>query len=215
MIRIVLIEPYFYDAEGICGCFDDLKTYWHHFPCVESFLAAENMPDFDTLILGSAGDADLERANPLSAIMRRYPHIPVIMFTRTDDASGLVSLVEERPFAVISKRDGVREIRDAVIRSMMEKEGVVISPHVEKRLSCVATSCNMPMTRMEQKVISWMLEGQSIGDIAQATQRSNKTISAHKRNAMRKLGLHNNVAFCRYLANHRRLAGEGSVHHLR
>ncbi|MBW7981173.1 LuxR C-terminal-related transcriptional regulator [Enterobacillus tribolii] len=217
MIRIVLIEPYYYDSEGVRGCFADLKTQWHHFRSVEEFLCVKDMPDFDVLILGSDSDIDaaLPRSNPFPAIKQHYPHIPVILFTRTEDPQGLAALAEQNPFAVISKQDNVQEIRNAVIRSLMEEEGVLISPYVQARLTHAKVGCNTKMTRMEQKVISWMLEGQTIGDIAQATKRSNKTISAHKRNAMRKLGLHNNIAFCRYLAARRQqVVSDAGAHRL-
>lgn len=208
MLRIALIEPYYYDTVGVYGCFENLKTQWHHYSSGEEFLglAPHDVPAVDVLVLGCTPDdhVSMRTSEMLKAIKRKCPRIPVISFTRTEDPQELASIVESHPFAVISKQDHVQELRHAVIQSMVGEDTVLVSPYVQERLSHAKVGCNTKMTRMEQKVITWMLEGHTIRDIAQATKRSNKTISAHKRNAMRKLGLHNNIAFCRYLAARRR-----------
>ena len=68
---------------------------------------------------------------------------------------------------------------------------------------------SVQITRSEERVMSCLQQGQSIGEIARRLKVSEKTISGHKRSAMRKLGLTNHANFCRYLVSHKAvLVGE-------
>lgn len=57
-----------------------------------------------------------------------------------------------------------------------------------------------PLTRLELYVVKMLVAGMSQRDIASAMSRSVKTISSHKRAAMRKLGVSDDIGLARYVA---------------
>ena len=67
------------------------------------------------------------------------------------------------------------------------------SPHIRARLVHSAAA----LSDSEWRVLAMMVAGASPGSIANVTRRSYKTISSHKLNIMRKLGL-NQAGFMAY-----------------
>ena len=68
------------------------------------------------------------------------------------------------------------------------------SPHIRARLVHSAAA----LSDSEWRVLAMMVAGASPGSIANVTRRSYKTISSHKLNIMRKLGL-NQAGFMRLI----------------
>ncbi|MOA38536.1 putative transcription factor YjjQ [compost metagenome] len=55
------------------------------------------------------------------------------------------------------------------------------------------------LTQAEHKVLEYLQQGMSVSDVADLLHRSVKTISAHKCNSMRKLGVRNDAELFQHL----------------
>lgn len=209
MKRLALIESQYYDAEGIYSCVQDLDIEWFTFPNIETFLVMKGKTPFDLIIV-----SDSNKHDPGLSVIRTflttlrvyYPSIPVIVFTRVEYPLSLAMLAEQQSFALISKQDSVKEFRTLVVHGLIQQrhngEEMLVSPYVQSCLDKVKNAAGRKMSHMELNVVNWMLSGMTIHSIAQITHLSSKTISMHKRSAMKKLGLQNHATFCRYLASY-------------
>lgn len=121
-----------------------------------------------------------------------WPEIPLVIFTAVEHPGILALLATDARIAIVAKSDPLHCLNDA-IAAAGEFSGYR-SPHIRARL--VHTTAALSDT--EWRVLAMMVAGASPRSIANVTRRSYKTISSHKLNIMRKLGL-NQAGFMRLI----------------
>lgn len=121
-----------------------------------------------------------------------WPEIPLVIFTAVEHPGILALLATDARIAIVTKSDPLHCLNDA-IAAAGEFSGYR-SPHIRARL--VHTTAALSDT--EWRVLAMMVAGASPRSIANVTRRSYKTISSHKLNIMRKLGL-NQAGFMRLI----------------
>ncbi len=121
-----------------------------------------------------------------------WPEIPLVIFTAVEHPGILALLATDARIAIVAKSDPLHCLNDA-IAAAGEFSGYR-SPHIRARL--VHTAAVLSDT--EWRVLAMMVAGASPRSIANVTRRSYKTISSHKLNIMRKLGL-NQAGFMRLI----------------
>lgn len=121
-----------------------------------------------------------------------WPEIPLVIFTAVEHPGILALLATDARIAIVAKSDPLHCLNDA-IAAAGEFSGYR-SPHIRARL--VHTTAALSAT--EWRVLAMMVAGASPRSIANVTRRSYKTISSHKLNIMRKLGL-NQAGFMRLI----------------
>lgn len=125
----------------------------------------------------------------LRRLLCRAPQLPVVVLTMIHQASILVGLLQHGVAAVVDKRDITASLVHAIDAALTEHG--YLSDHARTAIA----DAGMPQPRLgvmsarEWKVFTMYVSGMTIGQIAVRLNRSAKTISTQKRNAMRKLRL--------------------------
>ncbi len=125
----------------------------------------------------------------LRQLLHHAPQLPIVVLTMIHQASSLLGLMQYGIAAVVDKRDITASLLHA-IDAALTGQGY-LSDHA--RAAIAAAGSPQPragvMSAGEWKVFTMYVSGMTISQIALRLNRSAKTISTQKRNAMRKLGL--------------------------
>lgn len=121
-----------------------------------------------------------------------WPKTPLIIFTEVTNASILAMLAAEAHLSLVAKGDPLDCLLVAVA---VADTGVGFrSPGIQAAL----TQPVEPLSRSEWLILAMMITDSDPRRIARVTHRSYKTVSTHKLNIMRKLGL-NQAGFMRLI----------------
>ncbi|MBP0588929.1 response regulator transcription factor [Paraburkholderia sp. LEh10] len=140
--------------------------------------------------LGMPGiDGESNAIQFLRRLLHHAPHLPVVVLTMIHQASILMGLLQHGIAGIVDKRDITASLVHA-IDAAVTGQGY-LSNHA--RAAIAEAGVPQPragvMSAREWKVFTMYVSGMTIGQIAVKLNRSAKTISTQKRNAMRKLGL--------------------------
>lgn len=210
MLRVALVETSYVDAMGIYSCLKGIKVKCQPFDLCSQFISEQRLKPFDALIIeivpfeyGLSGALDT-----LQLLKVSFPNLPVIVLTRSEDPYVLSRVMSYKTYTILSKQEPLSVLREAIMHHLFSG-AVVRSDAIRRFLEKSMGLDSVQITRSEERVMSCLQQGQSIGEIARRLKVSEKTISGHKRSAMRKLGLTNHANFCRYLVSHKAvLVGE-------
>lgn len=136
----------------------------------------------------------------LKRIRRLYPEIKIILITAHDDLVVVQRAIQIGVAGFLSKVSGEFSVLPAVINRVLKGEKY-LDPDTSKMLVQHMMSNNLParslstteLTPRELEIVRLFAKGMSVTDIAQHTERSVKTISTQKKNAMLKLGANNDI----------------------
>ncbi|MDW5500942.1 LuxR C-terminal-related transcriptional regulator [Pseudomonas lundensis] len=121
-----------------------------------------------------------------------WPKTPLVIFTEVTNASILTILATETDLPLVAKDDPLDCLFEAVTAANTGVE--YRSPGIQAAL----TQSVEPLSRSEWRILAMMITDTNPQRIARITQRSYKTVSTHKLNIMRKLGL-NQAGFMRLI----------------
>lgn len=121
-----------------------------------------------------------------------WPEIPLVIFTAVEHPGILALLATDARIAIVAKKEPLHCLSDAIAAA--GEFSRYRSPHIRARLVHSAAA----LSATEWRVLGMMVAGASPRSIANVTRRSCKTISSHKLNIMRKLGL-NQAGFMRLI----------------
>lgn len=121
-----------------------------------------------------------------------WPKTPLVIFTEVTNASILTILATETDLSLVAKDDPLDCLFEAVTAANTGVE--YRSPGIQAAL----TQSVEPLSRSEWRILAMMITDTNPQRIARITQRSYKTVSTHKLNIMRKLGL-NQAGFMRLI----------------
>lgn len=136
----------------------------------------------------------------LEKIRRLHPSVKVILFTAHDDLVVVQRSVKAGVSGFLSKASNDANTFFSVIHRVHSGEKYLDSltskamlDHLISNDLSPATLSNLTLTARELEVMRMFSRGMSVTDIAQHTNRSVKTISTQKKQAMLKLGATNDV----------------------
>lgn len=142
---------------------------------------------FDLIICELTGAQEVERAIDFC---QSRPEIRQIIYTYTRCGELLHKLLRFPQVCIISRQETPEQISDCFLQAL---DGIqVCSPVAQQAIDQhLRESGEMAqqLTVCEQEVLEYVFRGISLSHVAIELQRSVKTLSAHKRNAMRKLGV--------------------------
>ncbi|WP_261410986.1 helix-turn-helix transcriptional regulator [Serratia quinivorans] len=121
-----------------------------------------------------------------------WPKTPLIIFTEVTNASILAMLAAEVHLSLVAKDDPLDCLFEAIVAANSGEE--YRSPGIQTAL----TQPVEPLSRSEWRILAMMITDTNPQRIARVTHRSYKTVSSHKLNIMRKLGL-NQAGFMRLI----------------
>jgi len=144
--------------------------------------------------------------NLLRTLHRHFPSLPVIVWTTVQNSALIRGMFVEGAYAVVDKAatpvDMVRAVqavksgRRFVSKSL--RGALVAVDHATNHIP-EALLIAPQLSTCEAEILCWLTRGWIVSDIARHTNRSVKTVSQHKHNAMRKLGVTCDYALFEYI----------------
>lgn len=149
---------------------------------------------WDCLILDLYMPGGLRGLPLLHAIREARPELRTIVYTSSDNPCLMQASLEEGVDGYISKANSPELVIDAL--SMVAAGNRFVDPMIDLRAA--ETHAWNKLTLGERSVLIELVNGRSLQEIAFSTDRSYKTVTAHKYNALRKLGLRSNSDLSQY-----------------
>ncbi|MBX9400885.1 response regulator transcription factor [Lysobacter sp. BMK333-48F3] len=154
-----------------------------------------NHPDYLVLDLHMPGR--FKSIALVRAALARQPGLQVVIYTGSDRPCLALSALEIGAIGFVSKASGPQTVIEAIFSAMLGRS--FVDPAVD-----VVSAKNHPwyqLTSGERTVVLALARGENLQAIALDSSRSYKTVTTHKYNALRKLGLRSNDEIGRYLEN--------------
>jgi two-component system, NarL family, response regulator NreC len=157
------------------------------------------------VVLMDIGLPDMSGIEATREIKRQYPEIAVVALTIHEDEEYFFKMLEAGASGYVPKRAAPEELLTA-IRAAASGE-VYLYPSLAKLLvRDYLTQDRIPgegtpldgLTEREAEVLTYLAEGSSNDEIAEALVISPKTVARHRENIMRKLNLHSRAELVRY-----------------
>lgn len=129
----------------------------------------------------------------LGALRRRFPQVQIVLLSMLSSTHTLRAVMRQGVRGLYNKNENLTELPRATRLAGMKRR--YISPSYQRLLE----QPNEALSPKELEVLRMLAGGMSGHDIAMLTQRSLKTISRQKRNAMDKLGIVHDGALLDYI----------------
>lgn len=156
------------------------------------------------VILMDIGLPDLSGIDATREIKKRVPEAAIVALTIHEDEEYFFKMLEAGATGYVPKRAAPEELLTA-IRAAAQGQ-VYLYPSLAKLLVRDYLTGGRPaegqppsdITGREQEILTYLAEGASNDEIAQALVISPKTVARHRENLMRKLNLHSRSELVRY-----------------
>jgi DNA-binding NarL/FixJ family response regulator len=153
---------------------------------------------YDYLILDLQMPGDLRSVHLLDAVVAVAPDLRIIVYTGYAHPCLALASLDHGATAYLSKSSGP-QLAIQAIREVVEGNGFV-DPSID--LGAAREHPWVRLTAAEQEILLALANGENLQALAIDSKRSYKTVTTHKYNALRKLGLRANTEIGPYLANH-------------
>lgn len=179
------------DLEAMTG--DALLTALRKVPC-EIVITDFTMPN--------DAKEDSDGFSLVKRIKAEHPSTKLIVYTAMTNSAVVKRLYRMGVFSVINKREKPEELINACVATQSTKQVYFpVSLRGELEVSWANGDAFTPskeLTLSELEVVRLFVEGNSLGDICERLSRTPSTVSTHKNNAMRKLGLDTDAELIKY-----------------
>jgi two-component system capsular synthesis response regulator RcsB len=126
----------------------------------------------------------------LGRLQRRWPELPVVVLTVAGNAGVLRSILATGVRGLLNKSDALTELTLAVQAVAHQRR--YLGSGI-RRIVDAAGSARGPLSPRENEVLRLFVAGMSVSEIARRLERSIKTVSRQKMDAMAKLGLRSDL----------------------
>lgn len=137
--------------------------------------------------LGGTHEQLVSTSQQLLALAEQCPRLNIVVYTACRNAVILSALNCYKQFSLIGQQETASQLRNDMMRALIN--GNICSPGIKACLAHARMPALAALSSTERKVLTHLFSGLSLTDIALLSHRSIKTISAHKCNSMRKLGV--------------------------
>ncbi len=138
----------------------------------------------------------------IKRIKTEHPSSKVIVYTAMSNVAVVKRLYQIGVFSVINKKEHADELIGACLATQTNKQAYFpASLRGELEIGWAQGNSFMhakDLTVSELEVVRLFVEGNSLGDICELLSRTPSTVSTHKNNAMRKLGLTTDADLIKY-----------------
>ncbi len=166
-------------------------------------LTAAVMPDIVCMDIGLPGISGIEVTRQLIAA---FPQIKVIALSTHADHIFVTDMMKAGASAYVTKAEGGHELLraiDAVSRNQPYWcPGATEALARTMNAARAGTNAVPELGAREKQVLRLVAEGMSSAEIAKKLNLAPATVDVHRRNIMRKLGLHSAVELTRYALSH-------------
>ena len=165
----------------------------------DELLAALAVEACDVVVTDFAmpGGTAPDGAEMIRLLRERHPLLPIVVMTMIGNVGILDALLRAAVLGVVEKTEDM-EILPMAVRSAANRR-VFISPGLRRQLDAMGKRRGRgTLSVREAEIIRLLASGLTVTEIAQQLDRSLKTISRQKIDAMRKLGLENEAELYAY-----------------
>ncbi len=153
-------------------------------------------------------DISMPQLNGLEATRRlraSYPETKVVILTMHLDEEYILQSLHAGAHGYLVKQSAPKELVQAIDMSLSGEFYVssqLVSRDIDELIVRAKKEADLDsylrLTRREREVLQLIAEGHDVGGIAMILSISEKTVRAHRRHLMDKLGLHGPAALIRY-----------------
>lgn len=168
----------------------------------EAVAAIETLtPDVVLMDVAMPGMGGIEATRRIKAVQ---PKVAVLALTMHEDEEYFFEMLAAGASGYVPKRAAPDDLMSAI--RIVKQGDVYIYPSLARllvkdflhRSETSAPETREELTSREQEVLTFIAEGNSNREIAEALVISIKTVDRHRENIMRKLQLHNRVELVKY-----------------
>ncbi len=199
-IRVLLVDDHSILREGLCALLNaqpDLLVVGEAKDGQEAIakcLACR--PDIVVMDISMEGMDGIQATRELT---QKQPETRVVILTQHDEPTFVDALIDAGASAYVLKREGGASLIEAI--RAVYRQGEYLSSSLVRPLLYYGRRRereNTCLTPREKEVLILIAQGLSSQEIAARLFLSAKTVSVHRSNIMRKLGLHKNTELVRY-----------------
>lgn len=143
-------------------------------------------------------------------IIKAVPKARVIILSMHKDRQYITEALKAGALGYIAKEESFNRLVTAIKTVLKGKiylcpdtENIVLSDFVRQLRSANSATSGPPLTDREREVLQLIAEGKTGKDIAGILFVSPTTIETHRRNIMRKLGIHTTAGLVKYAIQHK------------
>lgn len=206
MIRIVIADDHAIVREGlkrIVGSIEDMDVVGEAADGTEVMARVRELA-FDVLVLDLSmpGRSGMEL---IKLVHAEKPRLRILVLSMHQESQYAVRAIKSGASGYLTK-ESAPALLELAIRKIAGG-GAFVTPDVAEQLALGAmpgseTQPHQSLSDREFEVFRLLVAGQSVTDIATQLNLSAKTVSTHKANLMRKLGLQNQSELVRYAIKH-------------
>lgn len=158
------------------------------------------------LVCMDIGMPNMNGVDATRQLLARWPYTKVIGLSAYSDRQFVMDLLNAGAHGYVTKAEASEELLRAI--DVVCKGRTYLCPDVAATVTSALMSdsglhtAQPQLTRRERQVLQRIAEGQTSADIAVQLQVAASTVEVHRRNLMRKLGLHNIADLTRYAIRH-------------
>lgn len=202
MIRLLMADDHAIMRAGLAELFalqPDVQVVGQA-SCPAEVLAQVQTEDIDLLLL----DLNMpgEGGVPLiTRVLRLRPNLPILVLSMNSDPLVVQRVLEAGVRGYLTKGADIPTVMIA-LRTVASGGRYIESALAQSIVLNDSRPPHMNLTRREREVLSLIVAGHRLGDIADRLFLSAKTVSTHKMNLMNKLDIDNNAELIRYALRH-------------
>ena len=206
MIKIVIADDHAIVREGlkrIVASVEDMEVYAEAADGSEVMARVREL-EFDVLVLDLSmpGRSGMEL---IKVVRAEKPRLRILVLSMHQELQYAVRAIKSGASGYLTKESAPAQLEQAIRE--IASGGAYVSPEVAEQLALGAMpgSVELPhhsLSDREFEVFRLLAAGQSVTDIAAHINLSAKTVSTHKANLSRKLGLQNQSDLIRYAIKH-------------
>jgi DNA-binding NarL/FixJ family response regulator len=143
-------------------------------------------------------------------IIKAAPKTKVIILSMYKDRQYITEALKAGALGYIAKEESFNRLVTAIktvlkgrIYLCPDTENIVLGNFVRQLQSANSSASRSPLTYREREVLQLIAEGKTGKDIAGILFVSPTTIDTHRRNIMRKLGIHTTAGLVKYAIQHK------------
>jgi len=206
LIRIVIADDHAIVREGlkrIVASIDDMDVMGEAADGTEVMVRVRELA-FDVLVLDLSmpGRSGMEL---IKLVHAEKPRLRILVLSMHQESQYAVRAIKSGASGYLTKESAPALLEQAIRK--IASGGAYVTPEVAEQLALGAMpgSTALPhesLSDREFEVLRLLVAGESVTDAATKLNLSVKTISTHKANLMRKLGLQNHSELIRYAIKH-------------
>ncbi|MFC0229355.1 helix-turn-helix transcriptional regulator [Serratia aquatilis] len=181
----IFYEPHPWVRKGLQALIDPVHTCSNSFERLKEIEMALNDNGKQTVIMELYNHSEnlYDVIQFVLTVRIFWADAAIVIFTDVTNPSILAILAAHPHLSLISKRDKLDCLLNAIEAANLKL--IYRSPEIER----IQGQLIQPLSQSEWRILAFMTGGANSQRIANATQRSYKTVSTHKLNVMRKLKL--------------------------